>query len=47
MKKAIRIALLFVPMTLWFVFMMMTTIFEMLCEGMMELADTIETKINK
>lgn len=46
MKKAILIAVLITPMTLWFFSMLMATILEMLCEYTMGLADIIETKIN-
>lgn len=46
MKKIILIAVLIVPMTLWFTAMLTATILELLCESMMGLADTIESKIN-
>lgn len=45
MKKVILISVLIAPLTIWFACTLMATILELTCECMMELADTIESKI--
>lgn len=47
MKKVILISVLIVPLTLWFMCTILGTMLELLCENLMGLADTIESKINK
>jgi hypothetical protein len=47
MKKVLTLAVLMLPMALWFVLTIINIVIELLCEHTIQLADRIETKIIK
>jgi len=47
MKKILLLIVLALPMTAWFLLILMATILEFLLDGILGLADAIEHKLNK
>jgi len=47
MKKVLLLIVLALPMTAWFLLILLATILEFLLDGVLRLADVIEHKINK
>jgi hypothetical protein len=47
MKKILLLIVLALPLTAWFLLIVLATLLELLLEGTIKLADAIENKLNK
>jgi hypothetical protein len=47
MKKILLLIVLALPLTVWFLLIVLATLLELLLEGTIKLADAIEHKLNK
>ena len=47
MKKILLLIVLALPLTAWFLLIVLATLLELLLEGTIKLADVIENKLNK